>query len=99
LTAVLGIHTRSLVHAGLAFPMIDINLCMEILELKDKFVGFDVGLTNEEIEQRMEAHMDDIFNVFHDKEKVHFGQALAQHEFSSRSFSRANALTLSCSIA
>jgi N-acylglucosamine 2-epimerase len=54
---------------GLAFPMIDINLCMEILELKDKFVDFDVGLTNEEIEQRMEAHMDDIFNVFHDKEK------------------------------
>jgi hypothetical protein len=61
------------VRAGLAFPMIDINLCMEILELKDKFVDFDVGLTNEEIEQRMEAHMDDIFNVFHDKEKVQFG--------------------------
>ncbi len=56
--------------AGLAFPMIDINLCMEILELKDKFADFDVGLTNDEIEKRMEAHMDDIFNLFLDKEKV-----------------------------
>lgn len=50
--------------------MIDINLCMEILELKDKFADFDVGLTNDEIEKRMEAHMDDIFNLFLDKEKV-----------------------------
>jgi hypothetical protein len=58
------------VHTGLAFPMIDVNLCMEILELKDKFSDFDVGLTKEEIERRMEAHMDDIFNLFLDKEKV-----------------------------
>lgn len=56
--------------SGLAFPMIDINLCMEILELKDKFLDFDVGLSNEQIEKRMEEHMDNIFNLFHDKEKV-----------------------------
>ncbi len=59
-------------HTGLSFPMIDINLCLEILELKDKHKDFDVGLTNDEIEKRMDEHMDSIFSLFLDKEKVLF---------------------------
>ncbi len=64
--------------------MIDINLCMEILELKDKFADFDVGLTNDEIEKRMETHMDDIFNLFLDKEKVPLQRLdVTRYRFSS----------------
>jgi N-acylglucosamine 2-epimerase len=51
---------------GLAFPMIDINLCSEILELKDNHSDFDVGLSADQIQARMDAHLRSIFPTFLD---------------------------------
>eukprot|EP00005_Dracoamoeba_jomungandri_P000896 CAMPEP_0174251978 /NCGR_PEP_ID=MMETSP0439-20130205/1639_1 /TAXON_ID=0 /ORGANISM="Stereomyxa ramosa, Strain Chinc5" /LENGTH=431 /DNA_ID=CAMNT_0015332441 /DNA_START=156 /DNA_END=1451 /DNA_ORIENTATION=+ len=75
--------TRTRSFEALSVPIIDINLCIELLDLRDLR---DYGLTTEEVEQRVDRNLELIFSTFLDKKKNIFHENVSNKSEDNDSF-------------